>query len=191
MTQIAATDSALVRLLESCDFPGVQIQSAPHEWDGGFVQRLLNVTPAILIAFLGADEPVKKLTELNLDGRWAAYVCVGWNGVDQKARRLATGAGFDIMHRVAASLHNAVLKEENGARLPMVEVDGLAVETDAALDIANLWIGSIAIKIEIPLPLLPTDACYGPLDDFLRVRGPLVVPDPASDLALDIDLPQS
>ena len=43
---------------------------------------------------------------------------------------------------------------------------GLAVETDSALDLANLWIGSIAITTELPLELLPTDACYGPLDDF-------------------------
>ena len=27
MTQIAATDDALVRLLESCDFPGVTVSS--------------------------------------------------------------------------------------------------------------------------------------------------------------------
>ena len=68
MTQIAA-DRAPVRLLESfCQFPGVSIMSAPHEWDGGFVTRLLDTTPAILVAFLGAEEPESRLTELILDG---------------------------------------------------------------------------------------------------------------------------
>ena len=177
MTQIAATDSALVRLIEGCEFPGVTVFSAPHEWDSGFVTRLLDATPAILIAFLGADDPDSKLTSLNLDGRWAAYVCVGWNGQDQAARRLGAGAGFDLMHRAAASLHNAVLTEENGERLPIVAVDGLAVETDSALDIANLWIGSIAITVELPLDLDPGERCYGPLDDFLEARFTIDLPD--------------
>ena len=56
MTQIALTYDALVRLLESCDLPGVTVLSAPHEWDAGFVQRLITVTPALLIAFTGANE---------------------------------------------------------------------------------------------------------------------------------------
>ena len=190
MTQIAATDSALVRLIEGCDFPGVTVMSAPHEWDGGFVQRLIDATPAILIAFLGADEPDSRLTELNLDGRWAAYVCVGWNGQDQKARRLGAGAGFDLMHRAASVLHTAILTEPDGSRLPQVNVDGLGVEADSALDLANLWIGSIALTVELPLALDPGERCYGPLDDFLRVRGDIEVPGPADDLPVSIDLPQ-
>ena len=191
MTQIAMTDVALVDLLESCVFPGVTVQSAPHEWDQGYIQKLLTTTPTILIAFLGADDPDSKLTELNLNGRWAAYVAVGWNGADQKARRLGAGAGFDLMHRAAAALHNAVLREPNGNRLPMVKVDGLAVEADSAVDIANLWIGSISLGIEVPLPLLPADACYGPLDDFVRIRGDLDLPDPAADIGISVDIPQT
>ena len=67
MTQIAATDSALVRLIESCDFPGVTVLSAPHEWDGGFVQRLIGETPALLVAFLGAEpyEPDTQASTVN------------------------------------------------------------------------------------------------------------------------------
>ena len=191
MTQIAMTDVALVDLLESCDLPGVTVLSAPHEWDAGFVQKLLTVTPAILIAFLGADDPDSKLTELNLDSRWAAYVAVGWHGQGQEARRLRSGAGFDLLHRAAAALHNAVLHEPNGNRLPMVKVDGLAVEADSALDLVNLWVASIHMTIELPLPLLPTDACYGPLDQFLKIRGPLVVSDVAENIALDVDIPQT
>ena len=95
------------------------------------------------------------------------------------------------MHRAAAALHNAVLREPNGNRLPMVKVDGLAVEADSAVDIANLWIGSISLEIEVPLPLLPADACYGPLDDFVRVRGDLDLPDPAADIGISVDLPQT
>ena len=189
MTQISLTDDALVRLLESCDLPGVTILSSPHQWDAGFVQRLLTTTPAVLVAFLGADDPDTKLTELNLDGRWGVYIAVGWNGQDQKARRLGAGAGFDLMHRTASVLHNAVLKEPNGQRLPIVEVDGLQVLTDSATDLANLWVGYISLTIELPLELLP-GPCLGPLVDFLKVRGDLELPDPASDLGIAVDLEQ-
>ena len=193
MTQIALTDSALVRLLESCDFPGVTVMSAPHEWDNGFIQRLLTVTPAVLVAFLGAEpySDTKTSTVLDVEGKWAAYVVVGWNGQDQKARRIGAGAGFDLMHRAAAALHSAILTEPNGERLPISQVEGLQVRADSATDLSNLWIGEIAVSVDLPLELLPTDACYGPLDDFLRMRGPLVVPDPADDIDIAVDLPQS
>ena len=179
MTQIAATDSALVRLIEGCNFPGVTVMSAPHEWDGGFVQRLLGDTPAILIAFLGAEpyDDTKTSTVLECEGKWAAYVCVGWNGSDQKARRLGAGAGFDLMHRAAAVLHTARLLDENGENLPIVQVEGLGVETDSAVDLANLWIGSIAISVELPLVLDPGERCYGPLDTFLEARFTIDLPD--------------
>ena len=191
MTQIALTDNALVDLLGSCDFPGVTIESAPHEWDDGYIQKLLATTPTILIAFLGADEPNTKLTELNLDGHWGAVVCVGRDGRGQEARRLAAGAGFDLLHRAAAALHGAVLTEPNGDRLPMVKVNRLAVEADSAVDRTSLWIATIHLEIELPLPLLPTDNCYGPLDDFLRVRGDFDLPDPAADIPISVDLPQT
>ena len=193
MTQIAATDSALVDLLEGCDLPGVTIMSAPHEWDAGFIQRLLTVTPAVLVAFLGAEPfpDTATSTALALVGKWGVYVCTGWNGKDQAARRLGAGAGFDLMHRAAAAIHGAILKEPNGDRLPQTTVEGLQVLSDSSIDIANLWIGEIAVSVELPLELLEGDACYGPLDDFLRVRGPLVVPDPADDIEIAVDLPQS
>ena len=193
MTQISMTDDALIRLLESCDLPmGVTVLSAPHEWDAGFVQRLISVTPAVLVAFLGADDPGdKNQTELNLDGRWGIYVATGWNGADQKARRLGAGAGFDLLHRASAALHNATLRDPNGNRLSEARVDGLQVLADSSIDVANLWIGEIAVSVRLPLPLLEGDACYGPLDDFLRVRGPLVVPDPADDIDIAVDLPQT
>lgn len=203
MTQIAATDRALVRLIEGCDFPGVTVMSAPHEWDGGFVTRLLDDTPAILIAFLGAEpyDDTKTSTVLECEGKWAAYVCVGWNGSDQKARRLGAGAGFDLMHRAASVLHTARLLDENGERLPQAQVEGLGVETDSALDIANLWIGSIAISVELPLELDPGERCYGPLDEFLKIgmtidiEGGEPAPDIgdagyAGDVPAQIDLPQ-
>ena len=193
MTQIALTDDALVRLLEGCGLPGgVTIMSAPHEWDNGFIQRLVSATPAVLVAFLGA-EPYddNKTTVLDLVGKWAAYVIVGWNGADPKARRIGAGAGFDLMHRAAAALHGAILTEPNGERLPQSTVEGLLVRADAAIDLSNLWIGEIAVSVDLPLELLPTDACYGPLDDFLRVRGPLVVPGPADDIDIAVDLDQT
>ena len=193
MTQIALTDDAIVRLLEGCDLPGVEILSAPHEWDTGFIQRLLTVTPAVLVAFLGAEpyDDTATSTTLAMAGKWAAYVVIGWHGQDQKARRIGAGAGFDLMHRAAAALHAAILTEPNGERLPISYVEGLQVRADSSIDLANLWIGEIAISVELPLELMPTDACFGPLDDFLRVRGPLVVPNPADDIDIAGDLPQS
>ena len=193
MTQISLTDDAIVRLLEGCDLPGVTIMSAPHEWDNGFIQRLLTVTPAVLVAFLGAEPygDTATSTTLSMAGKWAAYVVVGWNGQDQKAQRIGAGAGFDLMHRAAAAIHGAILTEPNGERLPQSTVEGLLVRSDSAIDLSNLWIGEIAVSVELPLELLEGDACYGPLDDFLRVRGPLVVPDPADDIDLAVDLDQT
>ena len=200
MTQIVLTEASIIRLLDSCDFPGVTVQSCPHEWDAGYVTRLLDATPAILVAFLGADDPADS-TELNLMSRWSAYICVGWNGKGQEARRLGAGAGFDLMHRTAAALHDAILMEENGERLSSSQVEGIAVETDSSLDVTGLWIGSIAIKIGLPLPLLEGDACYGPLDNFLSVRATIDLPggEPLPDIEnagtdgdvpLIVDLPQ-
>ena len=196
MTQISSTEAALVRLLESCDFPNTTIQTCPHDWDDGFVQRLLTATPALLVAFHGADEPDgEKLTELNLDGRWSVFVVVGWNGKDQTARRLGTAGGYDLLHRAAAALHHAVLADENGERLPIVGVDGIGVEADSSTDLANLWIASIALTIELPLELVEGDACYGPLDAFLSWRGGIDIeggkPRPATaEVAFtDADLP--
>ena len=190
MTQIVATDSALIRLLEGCGFPGVDIASGPHEWDGGYVQRLLTSTPAIRVAFLGAEPHTGTATStsLNMEGKWAAYVIVGWNGPNEKERRIGAGAGYDLLHRVASALHSAILTDDNGDRLPIASVTGLDVLADSALDLSNLWIAAVEISVELPLDLMPE--CTGPLDDFLRVRGPLVVPDPADDIDLAVDLPQ-
>ena len=137
--------------------------SAPHEWDAGFVGRLLGDLPAVLLAFVGAEKPDDRYTELLLDGHWAAYVATGWNGADQAARRLGVGAGYDLMHRVGAGLHNAMLEDENGERLTRVTVGGMGVESDSSVDLANLWIGSVAIEVELPLELDAGSPCYGPL----------------------------
>ena len=191
MTQIALTDAALVRLLEGCGFPGVDIASGPHEWDGGYVQRLLTSAPAIRVVFMGADEftDTRTSTTLSMAGKWAAYVIVGWNGQNEKERRIGAGAGYDLLHRAASALHAAILTDEAGDRLPIAGVTGLDVLADSALDLLNLWIGAVEITVELPLDLMPE--CTGPLDDFLRVRGPLVVPDPADDINIAVDLPQS
>ena len=129
MTQIAATDGALIRLLESCNFPGVDIASGPHEWDGAYVQRLLTSTPAIRVVFMGATEfsDTANSTSLNMMGKWSAYCIVGWNGRDEKARRLGQGGGLDLLHRCASALHGAILTDDNGDRLPIASVSGLDV----------------------------------------------------------------
>ena len=205
MTQIAATDEALVRLLNTCGFPGVTVLSAPHSWDSGFIARLFGDVPALLVAFLGGEAygDTKTSTVLDLAGKWGIYVCTGWNGSDQKARRLGAGAGFDLMHRAASVLHTEILTDANGNRLPQVQVEGLGVETDSAVDLANLWVGSIALSIDLPLELVPSESCYGPLDDYLKTGVTFDLPgghefDPDTDeigvdgdVAAEIDMPQT
>ena len=190
MTQIYQTDSALIRLLQSCNFPGVDIASGPHEWDGGYIQRLLTSTPAIRVVFMGADEftDSRTSTTLSMVGKWAAYVIVGWNGQNEKERRIGAGAGYDLLHRTASAIHSAILTDDNGDRLPIASVTGLDVLADSALDLSNLWIAAVEISVELPLDLVPE--CVGPLDDFLRVRGPLVISEEAKDLEISVDLPQ-
>ena len=80
MTQIAATDDALIRLLEGCDLPGVTVMSAPHSWDSGYIQRLLTVTPAVLVAFVGAEPYADTATSttLALEGKWSCIAVTGW-----------------------------------------------------------------------------------------------------------------
>ena len=168
MTQIAATDSALVRLLEDCNFPGVDVDTGPHAWDGAYVQGLLTSTPAVRVVFLGAEEFTGLSTSLSMLGKWAAYVAVGWSAANEKERRLAESGGYDLLHRCASAIHSAVLKDTDGSRLPIARVTGLDVLTNSALDLTQLWIGVVEISVELPLDLLPE--CIGPLDDFVRVR---------------------
>ena len=188
MTQIYETDAAIVRELQRCGFPSVDVKSGPHQWDDGYLRGLLTSTPAIRVCFLGADEikDTGPSTELTLAGRWAAYIVVSWNGKTESSRRLGQGGGLDLLHRCASALHGLVLKEEDGSRLPIVSVTGLDVLTDSAVDIANLWVAAVDLAVELPLDLMPE--CTGVLDDFLRIRGPLVMPDPAPDIPLAVDL---
>ena len=185
MTQIAATDSALIRLLKSCGFPSVDIASGPHEWDGAYVQRLLTSTPAIRVVFMGAEPHADTATStsLNMEAKWAAYVIVGWNGQNEKERRIGAGAGYDLLHRTASAVHSAILMDDNGDRLPIASVTGLDVLADSALDLSNLWIAAVEISVELPLDLMPE--CTGPLDDFLRVRATFDIEggEPAPDIA--------
>ena len=191
MTQITLIDNALVSLLESCALPSTTVLSSPHAWDQGYFQRLLTITPAVLVSWGGAEPFGDQSTSLQLLGKWSVTVAAGWNGADQKARRLGAGSGFDLMHRVGAAIHNATLKEPNGDDLPQTRVVGMGVMTDSAVDLVNLWVGEIDVEVNLDLELLETDQCYGPLDDFLKIRGPLVLPDPADDLQLAIDLEQT
>ena len=203
MTQIAATDQAIVRLLDTCGFPGVTVFSGPRAWDNGYLQRLLVATPAIVVAFIGAEPYGEKTSNvLELEGKWGVYICTGWNGMGQEERRIGAGAGLDLLHRAASVLHTAILMDERGERLPIAQVEGIGVETDASLDISNLWVASIAVSVELPLELLETESCYGPLDDFIKVRatfdleGGKPTPDIADagtlgDLPVRVDLPQT
>ena len=190
MTQIAATDSALVRLLESCEFPGVSIMSAPHEWGFGIRSK----------ADRGHAGNPDRLPRGRSTGFGAHLIEPRWKMGRLCLHRLerlrskgaATRRGRRVRPHAPGRGGAPQRGSDRGKRKPAAhsDVEGLAVETDSALDIANLWIGSIAIVVELPLPLLESDACYGPLDDFLRVRGDIALPDPAADIGLAVDLPQ-
>ena len=86
MTQIALIDTAIVDLLESCALPSPTVQSSPHEWDNGFIQRLLTMTPAVLVSWAGAEPFGDTSTTLQLLGKWSVTVATGWHGADQKAQ---------------------------------------------------------------------------------------------------------
>ena len=192
MSQIGDTENALLGLLRTCQLPAaVHIGSAPSRWDAGYVQRLISSSPSVLLAFLGAEPhaDTASSTSLNLSASWAVYCVVGWRGKTQEERRLAVDGGYDIVARVAPILHNAIIEDPARQRLPIPSVVGIEKLTDSALDIGNLWVREVMVEVELPLDI-PED-CEGPLDDFLRVRGPLVVPDPADDIDIAVDLPQN
>ena len=203
MSQIGETESALLRLIETCQLPtGTSVKTAPHEWSGAFVQRLVEDRPAVLLVFKGAEPYAgDQSTSLSLRATWAAYCCVGWHGRDQEQRRLAVDGGYDLVARVAPVIHNAPLQDSANARLPIPAVVRIENITDSDLDIGNLWICAVEIEVELPLEI-PVD-CTGPLDDFLRARGGFDLPDtgkdkPATaadaltdaDVPLSVDLPQ-
>ena len=168
MTQIYQTDSALIRLLQDCNFPGVDVASGPHSFDGSYVQRMLSSLPAIRIVFLGCEKYPESTTSLSLAGRWSIILAVGWNGASEEARRIGPGAGLDLLARAAGAFHAAVLKDEHGERLPLIQVDSIEVLSDGAQDIANLWVAEIGVTIEVPIEIPPD--CVGPLDDFIRLN---------------------
>ena len=188
MTQIYQTDSALIRLLQGCNFPGVDVASGPHAWDGAYVQRLLNSTPAIRVVFLGAESLGETATTLAMAGKWSVIVITGWNGGDEASRRLGPDAALDLLARAAGALHSAVLEDDAGERLTIVDVDGIEVLSDGSADLADLYIAEIGITIELPIEI--PEVCQGPLDLFLRIRGDIEVTDPADDVPLAVDLPQ-
>lgn len=195
MSQIRDTETALLALIQTCQLPAeISIESAPSEWSPGYIQKLVESTPAVRVAFLGAGEYPggDTSTALSLLSRWGLYVIVGWSTANQVERRMADGAGYDLLERLAPIVHNPPARaftNEANEILPAPQVTGVEVLTDPSLEQANLWIA--AIDVEVSLPLEIAEDCVGPLDDFLKIRGPLVVPDPADDLQLAIDLEQT
>ena len=188
MTQIYQTDAALIRVLENCNFPGVNVASGPHTFDGSYIQRLLSSTPAIRVVFNGAEPYSEPTTSLSMAGKWSIIIITGWNGASEEARRIGPGAALDLLARAGGALHAAVLQDENGDRLPVVQVDSMEVLSDGSADLANVYIAEIGITIDLPLDI--PEICQGPLDDFLRVRGDLVVSEEAEDFEIAVDLPQ-
>ena len=188
MTQIYKTDSAVIRLLQDCNFPGVNVASGPHSFDGSYIQRLLSSTPAIRVVFLGAEPYSDSTTSLSMAGKWSIIIFTGWNGASEEARRIGPGAALDLLARAGGALHTAVLQDEHGDRLPQVQVDSMEVLSDGSADLANVYIAEIGVTIELPIEI--PEECTGPLDDFLRVRGEIELPDPADDIEIAVDLPQ-
>ena len=177
MSQIGDTENALLGLLRNCQLPsGVHIGSAPSTWDSGFVQRLIPSTPAILVAFLGAQPHADpgSSTSLNLIATWGVYAVFGWRGKTQEDRRLAVDAGYDVVARIAPILHNAPIQDPQHQRLPFPDVVSIETLTDSALDLGNLWVCEIQVEVELPLDI-PVD-CVGPLDDYLKTTATFDLP---------------
>ena len=190
MSQISDTENALLGLLRECQLPsGVHIASAPSEWDAGFIRRLIPSTPAVLLAFLGAVPHADSTTSLNMRASWGVYSVVGWRGQSEQDRRLAVDGGYDIVTRVAPIIHNALIHDPNRQRLPFPSVEGITTLTDSAIDSMGLWVCEVLVEVELPLEI-PID-CIGPLDDFLKIRGEIDFPDPADDIEIAVDLPQT
>ena len=199
MTQIYQTDSALIQLLQDCNFLGVDIASGPHSFDGSYIQRLLSSTPAIRVVFLGCEKYPDSTTSLSMAGKWAIIIITGWNGASEEARRIGPGAALDLLARAGGALHSAVLKDEHGERLPLIQVDSMEVLSEGSADLANVYIAEIGITIEVPLEI--PEFCQGPLDELIRVRATFDIeggkPRPdigdagdAGDSPAQIDLPQ-
>ena len=119
--------------------------------DSGFVQRLIPQTPAVMLAFLGAQPHADSAssTSLNLTATWGAYCIVGWQGQTEEQRRLAVDAGYDIVARVAPILHNAIIEDPVQQRLPIPSVTGIETLTDSSLDVVNLWVCKVQVRSRI------------------------------------------
>ena len=177
MSQIGETELALLGLLRTCQLPsGTSIESSPSKWDGGYIQRLISHTPAVRLAFLGADPYADpETTTLSLSAKWGCYCVVGWNGKDQELRRTAVDGGYDLVSRVAPIMHNPPLLEDSQRqRLPIPRVIGIETLTDSSIDVGNLWICEVLVEVELPLDIPPD--CEGDLDDFIRVRASFDIP---------------
>ena len=102
---IAVTEAELVKLAADC-LSTVDVQSGPGALDGGYIQRLLNNLPAARICFLGADTPEPPSTDLTVDASWAALIFTGWQGGDERSRRIGVDAAYAIISRLAPIYHN-------------------------------------------------------------------------------------
>ena len=191
MSQLGDTENALLELLRSCQLPaGISIESAPNEWSGNYVSKLISETPALRLVFTGAAPRAgaETSTSLNLVANWSCLVVTGWRGVPEGQSRLAEDGGYDPVSRVAPIVHNAPISDSANRRLPIPAVVSISNVADAALLEAGLWACEIVVEVELPLDI--PEECTGPLDDFLKIRGPLVVSDSADDLEIDTDIPQ-
>ena len=189
MSQIGDTEHALLDLLKSCQLPaGISIESAPNDWSGNYVTKLISSTPAVRLVFMGATPRAgdELSTSLNMVARWSCLVVTGWHGLPEEQNRLAEDGGYDLTARIAPIIHNAPLLDPANQRLPIPYVVSIENVANAALLEAGLWACEILVEIELPLDI--PEACTGPLDVFLRIRGDLDLPDPAADIPLAVDL---
>ena len=186
---ITKTEAALVKLAADC-LQTVDCASGPGNLDGAYITRLLGNLPAVRIVFLGGSNPSPASTALTVDASWSALVFTGWEGGDERSRRIGVDAANAIIARLAAIYHSVLLKDETGEPISRIEVHDIENLWSSAWDLANVAVYSITLESDLILDIAPEDL-KGALDDFLRVRGPLVVPDPADDIDIAVDLPQS
>ena len=200
---IAKTEAALVALAADC-LPNVDVASGPCALDGGYIRRLLGNLPAVRVVFLGGDNPEPSSSFLNAEASWAVLVFTGWQGGNEKSRRVGVDAAYAILSRLAPIYHNALIEDETGAPISRVEVNEIENLWSSAWDLSNVAVYSIGLESTLVLDIEDQDL-KGALDDFrsagisfdLPGEGVTVDPDAdpnqigeVGDLVGRVDLPQ-
>ena len=185
---IAKSEAALVKLAADC-LTTVDVASGPGALDGGYITRLLANLPTVRVVFLGGDDPQTASSFLNIDAAWAVLVFTGWQGGDERSRRIGVDAAYAILARLAPIYHNVLLKDETGEGISRVSVTGIENLWSSSWDLVNAAVFSLGLESELVLDISDQDL-KARLDDFRTAGVTFDVDDPAEDLDGTFKLPQ-